>query len=925
MAPINLFDLYAKISLDDSEYNQGVDKAGEKGQSLASKLGSGLATAGKTAAAGLGVIAGAASTVVGGLVALESSTEEYRKAQGRLNTAFEAAGYSTETAAQAYNAFYGILGDTDTATEASQLLAKLAESEEDVATWTNIAAGVSGTFGDSLPIEGLIEASNETAKVGQVTGSLADALNWAGISEDEFNAKLAACGSESERNQLIMSTLSGTYDEASAAFYRNNEALVQSRSNQAQLDAVMSSLGGTVTTLKNNMLSQFLPAITSVTEALANMISGADGADEDFSEAVQGLVGGFVERIPDFMALGGQIIGAVVSGVIEAAPGLIEQLPEALSGIGAAISSVLPEGVGSAVAAAFNGIGAAIQFLTDNANWLIPALAGVAGGIAAFQLATGIAGVIQGITTAMSAWRTATQGMTIAQALLNTVMNANPFVLIITVIGTLVTAFVTLMATNENFRNAVVNAWNQIVSTAQSVWGAIVEFFTVSIPQAIQAALDWFSRLPSEIAAFLSQVVSNVATWVSDMAAKAMEAGSQFVQNVVGFFTELPGRVADFLSSVIDRVASWVTDMADKALEAATEFGSNLITTLSELPGRVLSIGADIVHGIWQGISNAAGWLWNQITGWLGGVVDGIKGWLGIASPSKLMRDEVGRNIGLGVAEGIMDTTDDAVAAASSMGQEVYNSTARWVDQQNRLMGSLEEAPEEGLFGASVMEQLPLMMEQLQVFFEENLPLLQQIGVRMMTAVAGGFEQTMPELFKLAPIAVNTVVSGIRGRMNQLVNIGAEMVRGIWRGIEANKEWILNNFLKWIGEVLSAVKSALQISSPSKVFRDEVGKNIGLGVVEGIVQTTGAAVKAAENMGREVYAASAAWLEQQDALAASYEWTAPQLATQRTGAIQQASQTWGVGTLVQNIQAVPLTPAELARQSVDAIRRLRWA
>ena len=181
--------------LDTDDFDRGADDAERRGESLASKLKSGLASAGKIAAAGIGAVTAAAGAAVGGLLALESSTEEYRVAMGKLNTAFEAAGYGAETAQQAYNAFYGILGDTDTATEASQLLAKLADSEEDVATWTNIAAGVSGTFGNSLPIEGLIEASNETAKVGQVTGVLADALNWAGISEDEFNAKLEACGS----------------------------------------------------------------------------------------------------------------------------------------------------------------------------------------------------------------------------------------------------------------------------------------------------------------------------------------------------------------------------------------------------------------------------------------------------------------------------------------------------------------------------------------------------------------------------------------------------------------------------------------------------------------------------------------------------------------------------------------------------------
>ena len=170
-------------------------------------------------------------------------TEEYRAAQGKLTTAFEAAGYSGDAAQKSYTEFYKILGDTDTATEASQLLAQLAQNEQDITKWTNIAAGVYGTFGDALPIEGMIESANETAKVGQVTGSLADALNWVGISEDAFNEKLAACSSESERNRLIMETLSGAYDEASGAFYRNNEALVASREGQAQLDETLAGLG----------------------------------------------------------------------------------------------------------------------------------------------------------------------------------------------------------------------------------------------------------------------------------------------------------------------------------------------------------------------------------------------------------------------------------------------------------------------------------------------------------------------------------------------------------------------------------------------------------------------------------------------------------------------------------------------------------
>ena len=214
----------------------------------------GITSFAKTAV-GVGVAGVTALTTA--FIALDGATEEYRIAQGRLNTAYEAAGYSAQTATQAYRDFYGILGDVDTATEASQLLAKLVKNEQDVSTWTRITAGVSGTFGDSLPIEGLIEAANETAKVGTVTGQLADALNWVGIMEDDFNEKLAACGSESERNKLIMDTLAQTYEGAADAFYRNNKQIVDARRNQATLDEITAKLGDTSALVKTRLWEMF--------------------------------------------------------------------------------------------------------------------------------------------------------------------------------------------------------------------------------------------------------------------------------------------------------------------------------------------------------------------------------------------------------------------------------------------------------------------------------------------------------------------------------------------------------------------------------------------------------------------------------------------------------------------------------------------
>lgn len=243
---------------------ESVEEAAKKSSVAMQKVGQ----AANNISEGAGKVASATAPVTAGVLGLGAAvlatvpaTEEYRVAQGKLNTAYEAAGYSAETAATAYNEFYKILGDTDTATEASQLLAKLVTNEEDVTEWTKIAAGVFGTFGDSLPVEGLIEASNETAKVGTVTGVLADALNWAGISEDDFNTRLSECSTEAERNKLIMDTLSGTYSGAADSFYENNAALMDSREASAAMQDAMAELATSiapVVTMATQLAATFL-------------------------------------------------------------------------------------------------------------------------------------------------------------------------------------------------------------------------------------------------------------------------------------------------------------------------------------------------------------------------------------------------------------------------------------------------------------------------------------------------------------------------------------------------------------------------------------------------------------------------------------------------------------------------------------------
>ena len=229
-----------------------------------------------------GAIAGAATAIL----ALGASTAEYRAEQAKLITAFEAAGGSATEAKETYNDLFRVLGDSGQATEAAAHLAKLTTEEQALAEWTNICQGVYATFGDSIPIEGLTEAANETAKTGALTGSLADALNWAGISEDAFAESLAACATEQEREKLIRETLNGLYSDAAAKYEENNAAvLAQNEANQKMSDSLakvgeaVAPINTALTELAADVLAQLEPYITEfaqnylpqITEALSGV------------------------------------------------------------------------------------------------------------------------------------------------------------------------------------------------------------------------------------------------------------------------------------------------------------------------------------------------------------------------------------------------------------------------------------------------------------------------------------------------------------------------------------------------------------------------------------------------------------------------------------------------------------------------------
>lgn len=259
------------------EFNDSVQKVGNVAK-------------GALKAAGV-AIAGAATA----LLALTASTSEYRQEQAKLNAAFESVGGSAETAKQTYNDLFRVLGDTGTATEAAQQLANITTNEKDLAEYTTICQGVYAKWGAAIDTAGLAEGINHTVELGEVQGTLADALEWSGVSVDSFNDKLAKCNTESEREKLIRETLGGMYNEAAANYEESaaeilaqNEAQEKLNQSTAKLGEALAPINTMLTELGAEILADLSPYITDFAEKYMPDIKKAlEGVGEAIGKVIQ--------------------------------------------------------------------------------------------------------------------------------------------------------------------------------------------------------------------------------------------------------------------------------------------------------------------------------------------------------------------------------------------------------------------------------------------------------------------------------------------------------------------------------------------------------------------------------------------------------------------------------------------------------------
>lgn len=774
-------------------------------------VGETVGKVGKAIGAGVAAMGAAIGAAAGAFLGLAESTREARENMGKLETGFTTAGHSAEDAKNTYTELYGILGDDGQATEAAAHLAKLTNNEKELATWTDIATGVYATFGDSLPIENLTEAANETAKTGAITGGLADALNWAGVSEDEFQASLDKCSTEQERQALITETLNGLYSDAAKKYREVNGDIIDAQKATASLNSAMAELGAIaepiVTKLKQlaaDLLQQITPFVELIGNGLVGALTGAEGAAQQFTDGLLGMVTFAIQKLtemlPTFINFAFQMIANIATGIAQALPTLVPSLVQLVTDI--------------------------VQVLIDNIPLLIDA---------ALQLVTGLAqGIINAIPVLVAALPT------LITSLIDGLLSAIPQIIqaAIDLLTSFITALPEIIAT--------------IVAAIPEIINGIITALLENIPLIIQAGIDLLVALIQALPQIITTIVQAIPQIISGIVNALVQNIPQIIQAGVQLFVALIQNLPTIIVEIV---------------KAVPQIVSGIVSAFGSLVGEMVNAGANLLHGLWEGISSAASWLWDKVTGWASSLVDGIKGFFGIHSPSTVFA-EIGTNMGEGVGVGFGESMDgvsaDMTAAMGGAGQLTAAEAVRAVNDGiianiEGLSGAVNAIVERVISGLTAQAQrlnqagqdfdrhissgmitaipqitakIPQITQSIITAFNAQNQKFIEAGVTIDKNIASGMVQGIPQITSKVAQIVQPVLTALRSFVSEFTAAGEDMVRGIWQGFQNMSGWLESRVRSMMREIVAAVEDEMQIASPSKVFAG-IGAYMAQGIGEG--------------------------------------------------------------------------------------------
>ena len=766
-------DLNKELKKSQKELDKTEKEAEETGSGF-EKLGSTIASVGKgigAAVLGIGAtLAGLGAAVVG----LVESTRETREEFNKLEAAFTSAGHTAQAAEKTYTEFYALLGDEGQATEAVSHLAKLTNNQKELATWTNIATGVFATFGDSLPIENLTEASNETAKTGQLTGGLADALNWAGVNEDKFQESLDACTSEQQRQALITETLNGLYSEAAAKYKTLNGDILDARKATAELTQATADMG-----------AAFEPAVTAGKQALAGLL-------KEITPAIQ-------------------LIGGGLSGAMTGTAGAAEQMKRGFAGLWDTLMTGAGEAIKGIAAALGKGITEGVPKLTAAASEMINTIGqGLVTGIPNFankalDLINGFADMLTAnLPTLIQA------GISFVTNLAQGLVNALPD--FIAKAPEIISKFANLI--NDNMPKILAVAVNIIVTLVKGLISAIPTL-VANIPKIITAIVDVWSAF--NWAQLGKNAIGFLRDGITSMIGAVKTAGTNILNTVKGAIQALPGNLKTIATNAMTNFKGAISGAVTSVWNAAKGVLDSVVGVFKDAPTKLLQAGKDLITGFWNGISEMGGWIANKVSDFFGGIVDNVKALLGIHSPSTVFA-EIGGNmaagVGVGFDENMGSTTSEMQSAIGGAGaltaQEAINAVNNGIISNiGQLSGAITAIVQ------AVMQGLNGQAAQFNV-----------IGQGMAKNIAVGFVGGVVQIQAVVPQMVQSIITSFTVQHQKFVNEGREIDKNIAEGMVKNVSLITSR----VGQIVTPIINAFQGYAPQ--FR-QIGVDMVNNIWEG--------------------------------------------------------------------------------------------
>lgn len=643
---MNLLDLAVKITCDDQASGE-VDKIGD---GIKNKLGI-AAKAGVAAVAAVGT-----ATVAIGKTALDAYSN-YEQLVGGIDTLFKASsGKMQQYAANAYQTA-GVSANRymEISTSfAAALISSLGGNTEAAADMANTA---------------ITDMSDNANKMGTSLETVQEA--YMSLSRGNYemldSLKLGYGGTKSELERLLSDA-----EEFSAAQGKVRDFSVDSYSDIVEAIHIVQDEMGITGTTAEEAATTIEGSVNMAKAAWDNWLAGLGNEDADTEGLTDQLVQSVVIAGENIIPRVGQIMTTLGQTVADYAPGVGLYLRNALI-------SVLPEAVQGPMRDAFAGVDKVVGKLTgvfnDNlkpaADAADSVFSAISSGVKTFGDAVNDL-VLPAIDQLSPAFNDFFGAIQTAQPLLEFIAN-----IIGVGLAAAISTAIKLFAAITEVVAFVITGFAQLYEDISGFVTGVVQFFTVDLPNAINALVQWFAQLPGNIAAFLSMVITNVVAWVANMAANAVNAGSRFISGIAGFLSALPGKIASWLSGVISTVVGWVSQFASNATSAASQFASNLINGLASIPGQVTSIGSNIIQGMVNGVTGAAGRLIDSVKGAVGDAINAAKNLLGIHSPSRVFR-KIGQYTMQGAALGVDDdagvllrSTDNAMRGMISTAQDI--------------------------------------------------------------------------------------------------------------------------------------------------------------------------------------------------------------------------------------------------------------